>query len=104
MKIIIDVVITENQLYYSLVRKEYSSELVPVPSMEIEDPAWKEPRKIKTVTISPSEGYYHLTVEGDDNRQSAEQCKELQEMYVSHDWTSGAQTSIYEKQKGLTII
>lgn len=93
MRIIIDVIITKNGHHYSLVRREHESNLVPIPSMEIWDSAWKNERKIKAVTIGPNDPdgeYYYLYVESDDDRDSDERCKELEDMYISHGWKNTA--------------
>ena len=68
------------------VRKEWETDLVPVVGMEIEDPAWKEPRTIKHVTLNPAEGYYYVYARVDTQPNEA-RCKEWEKMYVAHGWT-----------------
>ncbi len=75
-----------NKHVYSIVGKEYETGLVPMTGMEFEDSAWKEPRTIQSVSINPTEGYYHLYV-GDDTGKDKDQCEQLKQMYHAHGWT-----------------
>jgi hypothetical protein len=76
-----------NKHVYTTVSKEYETDLVPMVGMEIEDPAWKKSRRIKSVTINPSEGYYYVYT-GDDKDKDDARCEQLKQMYLSHGWTS----------------
>jgi hypothetical protein len=87
MQIIVDVaILCDDPGYYSNVGKEYETELVPMVGMELEDPAWEEARKIKSVIINPEDGYYYVNV-GDDTCRDKIQCERLMKMYHSHGWT-----------------
>ena len=91
MKLIVDLNIicdapgTRTHLY-AIVRKEFQSDLIPMVGMEFEDPAWKDPRSIKSILINPTEGYYLLRV-GNDTLSDKVECEQLKQMYHSHGWT-----------------
>jgi hypothetical protein len=87
MKIIVDLNILCNASGNTYrVGKEYKTDLIPMVGMQLEDSAWKTPRLISHITISPTEGYYYLCV-GEDTRDNEEQCETLKQMYRSHGWT-----------------
>ncbi|MCH8551783.1 MAG: hypothetical protein LAT62_07595 [Natronospirillum sp.] len=89
MKIIIDLMVmyrgTDDNFMFGSVRREIETNLVPVAGMEIEDSAWKIPRDIKSVTINPAEGYYHIWV-GEDEADERERAYQQVQMYKSHGW------------------
>jgi hypothetical protein len=89
MKILVDIIIrcqsAREDFLPTLVGKEYSTELIPMVGMYIEDPVWEEPKKITGVTINPKESYYHIYV-GEDVRSDEEMCKELENIYYAHGW------------------
>jgi len=90
MALIIDVMILcddpAKRQAFGTVRREYDDcNLTPMAGMEIEDPAWKEPREIKKVCLNPIENYYYIIVE-DERRGSWKDCEDLKEIYKSHGW------------------
>jgi hypothetical protein len=89
MKMIVDVHIfwdkPGNKHVYSTVRKEFETNLVPMAGIQFEDSAWKNPHAIKSVTINPTEGYYHLYVDGDTGN-TKDECDQIKQMYHSHGW------------------
>ncbi|SKA58454.1 hypothetical protein [Photobacterium toruni] len=87
MKLILNhyiIVKSENHAYKS-VTKEMQTDLVPMPGMEIEDGAWKNPRVIQRVTMNPDENYYFVWT-NDDEVETYEHADRLIKMYKSHDW------------------
>ncbi len=74
-----------NGYVYSMMRKEYNTNLVPIAGMEFEDPAWKNPRVIQNVTLIPEENCYLLWL-GDDRDIGVERCEQKTHMYKLHHW------------------
>ena len=70
---------------YAMFRKEFETDLVPMVGMGLEDPAWKESRIIKSITINPAQGYYFLHV-GDESGNDKDQCEQFKQMYYQHGW------------------
>ena len=75
----------KNKFVFGTVQKEFKTNLVPMAGMEIEDSAWKNPREIKRVTITPEEGYYYIWV-GEDEADTRDRAYRQIQMYKSHDW------------------
>jgi hypothetical protein len=74
-----------NGYLYAIVRRSYDINLIPVSGMEFEDSAWKDSRKILTVTLNPEDEYYHASVE-EDRLDGKENCEQHVNMYKSHGW------------------
>ena len=70
---------------FGVVRKEWDTDLVPMPGIEIEDSAWKNPRRIERVTMNPQDGYYDIWA-GDDEADTRERAHQKVQMYQAHDW------------------
>jgi len=63
MEIIFDIVLTcdETNSVHSMLRKKYDRDVVPVPGMKIEDPAWgEEAREPSEITLNYESQHCHL--------------------------------------------
>lgn len=85
MLVIMDIHIVTRTSVHELLRKEIETTLVPIPSVQIEDSAWREPRKPASIVCDFQENYYLLTFESEEHN-SEEAAKKAVEMYVSHGW------------------
>ena len=78
MKVILDIEIfvkgKQSHASYAMLRKEYDTKLYPMPGIEIEDPAWKEPKVPCSIICSFGEGYYYLNF-GNVVIDTEENCK-----------------------------
>lgn len=74
-----------NGYIYSMLSKTYNTNLIPMSGMELEDMAWKNPRIIDNVVLSPEANCYILWC-GGDRGQGKEYCAQIQRMYESHGW------------------
>jgi len=75
---------TTGRVLYATLRKEIETEMIPVPQMEIEDSAWREPMKIEKITANFQEGYYHLWL--GSHTYDKEICEREAKMYEGHKW------------------
>ncbi len=85
MKIIIDQEIMTNEHGLGTFRKQYNSELIPVPGMFICDLVWKDgEEEIKHVSLNPMEKYYFITVKPYIIKK--ENFAQTKKMFESHGW------------------
>ena len=86
MKIILDIsIVLKGQHVHSMLRKEYETDLLPIPGMEIEDSAWKEAKISTSITCNFDDGYYLLNFQS-VQLNTEEECKQEEEMYHLHGW------------------
>lgn len=85
MKLIVNLPILCDTKDYIVLHKDFMTDLVPMVGMQLQDPAWENPRPIKNVTINPKEDSYLLHV-GDDNLPDKDQCEQLKQSYRRHGW------------------
>ncbi len=92
MKIILDITIAVKGAHvHSILRKEYDTELIPIPGIEIEDSAWKEPKKPVSISCNFDEGYYLLNFPSVQLNMDDE-CEKEGKMYRLHGWKSPSET------------
>ncbi len=91
MKIIMDISISyqspstsTGRTLYAILSKEIETTMIPTSEMEIEDSAWKEPKKIKRLTANFQEGYYHLHF--GSYTCDKDFCDKEVKMYEGHNW------------------
>jgi len=90
MEIIFDIVLTcdETNSVHAMLRKKYKRDVVPVPGMKIEDPAWEEGgREPSEITLNYESQYCHLRFES-ENFSTVDQCEKVEQMYRSDGWKS----------------
>ncbi|MBE5867974.1 MAG: hypothetical protein E7293_03320 [Lachnospiraceae bacterium] len=70
------------------VSKEYTSDIVPVVGIEVEDPLWKDPGgyKITGYSISYYEDAYYVGIEQYDEEIRFSQKEEFANMAKLHGW------------------
>ena len=86
MKIILAITFSVKGKYvHSMLRKEYDSDLFPVPGVKIEDSAWKEPKIPTSITCNFVEGYYLLNFQSVELGADSDVEPEKQ-MYFEHGW------------------
>lgn len=83
-KIIIDQIFQSEKSVLETLRKEYSSNLLPLKDMELEDAAWDNSKRIEKVTINLKDNYYILHV-SPENINKDDLLKKV-EMYKLHGW------------------
>jgi len=92
MKIILDIaIVVKGKHLHSKLRKEYDTELLPIPGIKIEDSAWKEDKIPASITCNFDEGYYLLNFQ-DVQFNTKEDCKQEEEMYRLHGWKKPGKT------------
>ena len=67
------------------VRKEFETNILPYVGLEIEDNAWKQPRKIIGVVVSYQDNYIYVNLEDFDIKK-ADNLKSQKEMLKLHKW------------------
>ena len=86
MKIILDIsIFIKGKHLHSMLRKEFDTELYPIPGIRIEDSAWKEAKVPVSITCNFDEGYYLLRFQKVE-LGTEEKCKKEEEMYILHSW------------------
>jgi hypothetical protein len=86
MKVILDIaILVKEKRLYAILRKQYYTELYPVPGIEIEDSAWNNAKVPSSITCNFDKGYYLLNFK-DVELDTEENCKREEEMYRSHGW------------------
>lgn len=83
-KIIIDQVFQNKESVLETLRKEYSSNLLPMQEMEIEDAAWDNSKRIEKVTINFKENSYYLHVNPEEIEKN--KLQQRVEMFKLHGW------------------
>jgi hypothetical protein len=72
----------------AIVRKTISNtSLIPIVGMEIEDSAWKEPKIIASVIMTPKENSYSIGVNWIEKFTRKDEFDKYIKMYHSHGWT-----------------
>jgi hypothetical protein len=85
MKIVLDFTVFYDRQVLGGFRKEFESDLVPVPGMDINDSAWHDERRIVNTTLIFSENEYYVTLES-VKLSNPENFKQESEMYKNHGW------------------
>jgi hypothetical protein len=86
MKVILDIaIVVKGKQLYTMLRKQYDTELYPIPGIEIEDSAWKDPKVPTSIICNFDEGYYLLNFQSLE-LDAEESCKREEEMYRLHGW------------------
>jgi len=85
MNLIIDCEITANKKHLGFARKEIESNLLPYVDLEIEDSAWKETRKVLSVTVNFQQNYVHVNIEGYDILNE-KKYDDIKSMFEGHGW------------------
>jgi hypothetical protein len=86
MKVILDIAIfVKGKHLHTMLRKEYETALNPMPGIEIEDSAWKEPQRPVSIICNFAEKYYLLNFKSRE-LDTEEYCKREVEMYKLHGW------------------
>lgn len=86
MKVALDInIVIKGKHLYTMLRKEYETELYPIPGIEIEDSAWKKAKVPTSITCNFDEGYYLLNFQSVE-LDTEENCKREEEMYKLHGW------------------
>ena len=92
MKIIFYITIEiEGKHIHSVLRKEYDSQLLPIPGMEFEDSAWKKAKQAESITCNFDEGCYLLYFPS-VQLNTEEACKNEEDIYCSHGWKKPGMT------------
>lgn len=86
MKVILDIaIVLKGKHVHTMLRKEYDTELYPIPGIKIEDSAWKDAKVPVSITCNFDEGYYLLNFKSVEI-DTEENCKREAEMYKGHGW------------------
>lgn len=85
MKLTMDVQISANKVHLGFVRKEFKTNILPFVGLEIEDTAWKEPRKVLSVVMSLQSEYIYIALEQYDIHDE-ENFTKTKEMLKAHGW------------------
>ncbi len=70
---------------HTMLRKQYDTELYPIPGIGIEDSAWKDAKVPTSITCNFNEGYYLLDFQNVE-LDAEESCKREEEMFRLHGW------------------
>lgn len=79
---------------HAFLRKEFESDIIPIPGMFIEDTAWKKPRKPAEITCNFDGQYYHVQFE-DVEIQKPDALEREAEMYRGHGWKSPSEWGLH---------
>lgn len=86
MNVILDISIrVKGKHLHTIMRREIKTDLFPFPGIQIEDPAWKDPKQALSITCNFTEGYYHILFEAIE-LDNEEMCNREVEMYRLHGW------------------
>ena len=88
MNIIFDITIqnTENNKRFGFYRKEFESNIVPIPGVSIEDSCWSGNPKIPTnITISYDENYCLVNFDSID-KENEDYCKKMEDYMLENGW------------------
>ncbi len=85
MTLTMDVEINARSEHLSFVRKEYETRVLPFVGLEIEDTAWKKPRKVISVVVSYQSESIYIELEPYDINDS-EYLDQEKEMFKGHGW------------------
>jgi len=86
MKVICDkVIMVKRNHIASIMRKEFETDIIPVPGMEFEDSTFKEPISITNVTCNFQDNCYWLSLPKKEAETEQDSRQEI-EMMKRHGW------------------
>ncbi len=85
-QIVMEIEICSGSGNYAFLHKVFDdSNIIPIPGIYVEDPAWKEPRKPIEITCNFDDKSYFLRFQFHECRND-EECERQCEMYKQHGW------------------
>lgn len=85
MKLTMDVQLVAKNELYGFARKEFETNILPFVGLEIEDTAWKEPKKVLSVVVSYQNEYIYVGLEEYDI-QNEKHLTQVKDMFKGHGW------------------